>query len=138
VWDIDSGERVQALWGHPGIVYAVAWSQTGAMLVSGGSDGMLHWWDIQRGKRVRVCKAHQGTVQSLKVSSDGHRLASCGDDGAIMLWNLFSSEHLQTLRRNRPYERLNITGIRGVTEAQKTSLRTLGAFEEKEVASETV
>jgi len=133
VWDIHSGERVRVLWGHPGIVYAVAWSQNGAMLVSGGSDGMLHWWDIQRGKRVRVCEAHQGTVQSLKVSPDGHKLASCGDDGAIMLWNLFSGEHLQTLRRDRPYERLNITGIRGVTEAQKMTLRALGAFEETSI-----
>ena len=58
-------------------------------------------------------------------------MASCGDDGAITLWNLHSGEHLQTLRRDRPYERLNITGIRGLTEAQKTSLRALGAIEKR-------
>jgi hypothetical protein len=39
------------------------------------------------------------------------------------------TDHL-TLRRDRPYERLDITGIRGVTEAQKASLLALGAFEE--------
>jgi hypothetical protein len=33
------------------------------------------------------------------------------------------------LRRDRPYERLNITGIRGLTEAQKATLRALGAME---------
>jgi WD40 repeat protein len=75
-------------------------------------------------------EAHQGTVQSLKVSPEGSRLTSCGDDGAILLWDLHSGEQLQTLRRDRPYERLNITGIRGVTEAQKASLRALGAIEE--------
>ena len=48
---------------------------------------------------------------------------------AIMLWDLESGEHLRTLRRDRPYERLNITGIRGLSNAQKASLRTLGAFE---------
>jgi len=37
------------------------------------------------------------------------------------------------VRRDRPYERLNITGIRGVTEAQKTTLCALGAFEETSV-----
>jgi len=56
-------------------------------------------------------------------------LASCGDDGAITLWNLESGEQLRTLRRDRPYERLTITGIRGLTEAQKATLRALGAIE---------
>ena len=56
-------------------------------------------------------------------------VATTGGDGAITLWNLHSGEHLRTLRRDRPYERLDITGIRGVTQAQKASLRALGAME---------
>jgi WD40 repeat protein len=80
-----------------------------------------------------VQEAHQGTVHSLKVSPDGSFLASCGDDGAITIWDLESGEHVRTLRRDRPYERLNITGIRGLTEAQKATLRALGAFEDMSV-----
>jgi WD40 repeat protein len=99
------------------------------MLVSGGSDGMLRWWDVERGECVQMREAHQGTVQSLKVSPDGRSLASCGDDGAINVWELGSGEHLRILRRDRPYERLDITGMRGVTQAQKESLRALGAIE---------
>jgi WD40 repeat protein len=105
------------------------------VLLSGGSDGMLRWWDLQLGECVRVRKAHQGAVQSLKSSPDGHRLASCGDDGVINVWDLQSGDLLQTLRRDRPYERLDITGIRGVTQAQKASLRALGAIEDAAVDS---
>ncbi len=85
---------------------------------------------MQSGECVRVQEAHQGTVHSLKRSPDGSMLASCGDDGAIRLWDLESGELLQTLRRDRLYERLNITGIRALAEAQKAALRALGAFEE--------
>jgi len=90
---------------------------------------MLRWWDTQSRECLRVLKGHQGTVQSLKVSPDGKTLASSGDDNAIQLWDLQSGEHLQTLRRDRLYERLDISGMKGVTEAQKVMLRALGAIE---------
>jgi hypothetical protein len=35
----------------------------------------------------------------------------------------------RTLRRDRPYERLDVTGVKGLTEAQKTTLHALGAIE---------
>jgi WD40 repeat protein len=75
-------------------------------------------------------QGHQGAVQALRISPDGHGLASCGDDGAIQVWDLESGELLRTLRRDRPYERLTITGVQGLTEAQKATLRALGALEE--------
>jgi len=135
VWDAQSGERLQA-WSEPNaIVYALAWSPTGAVLVSGGSDGSMRWWDAQHGECLALRQGHQGAVQSLRVSPDGRRLASCGDDNTIQVWDLESGEHLRTLRRDRPYERLNITGIREVTEAQKTTLRALGAIEDVPVNS---
>ncbi len=130
VWDAQGAERLQALSGHAGIVFAVAWSKRGDLLVSGGSDGMLRWWDVQRGECVAMRKGHHAGVQSLRVSPGGHLLASCGDDNAIKVWDLQSAELLRTLRPDRPYERLTITGIRGLTEAQKATLRALGAVED--------
>jgi WD40 repeat protein/tetratricopeptide (TPR) repeat protein len=133
VWDANRGERLYALEGHPSIVYAVVWSSSEELLVSGDGDGTLRWWDIRQQECIRVREAHQGTIHSLRRSPDGSKLASCGDDGAIMLWDIHSGEYLQTLRRDRPYERLNITGIRGLTEAQKATLRNLGAIEDHPV-----
>ncbi|GHO90156.1 hypothetical protein KSF_002040 [Reticulibacter mediterranei] len=131
VWNAQSGERTQTLKGHPDSVFAVAWNKRGDLLISGGSDGRIRWWEVQSGECLRVCEGHQGAVQSLKISPDGRLLASSGDDSAIRLWDLESAEPQGTLRRDRPYERLNITGTRGLTEAQKITLRTLGAIEEK-------
>jgi len=119
--------------GQSGLASAVVWGSSGERLISGGGDGTLRWWEVQSGECVREpClgdryrETHQGTVQALKVSPDGSRLASCGDDGTIRLWDLQSGEPPHTLRRDLPYERLTITGIRGLTEAQKASLQALG------------
>ena len=56
-------------------------------------------------------------------------MASCGDDGAINVWELESGEHLRTLQQDRPYERLDIGGVQGLTEAQRATLRALGVIE---------
>jgi WD40 repeat protein len=130
VWKMQSGERVHIVAGHADVVSSVVWSPCGKVLISGDSDGRLRWWEVESGQCLRVREGHQGMVQALKVCPDGSMLASCGDDGAIRLWDLHSGESLRTLQRDRPYERLNITGIRGLSHAQKASLHALGAFEE--------
>jgi WD40 repeat protein len=133
LWDAYSGERLHIFADAPGSVLALDWSPRGELLVSGSSDGMLRWWDVQSGECVRKREGHQGAVQSLRISHDGHRLASCGDDNTIKIWDLESGDLLRTLRRDRPYERLTITGVKGLTEAQKATLRALGAIEDLSV-----
>ena len=136
VWDMGNqrtspyGELVQTFKGHPDSVFALAWGPTGEVLVSGGSDGTIHWWDVLTGKCLRMREGHDGGVWSLKVSLDGLLLASSGNDATIRVWDLESAKLLRTLRHDRPYERLNITAIRGLNEAEIASLRALGAFDE--------
>lgn len=137
VWAMARSERMDALGPHPGLVTAVAWGtadHTGEpLLISGGADGQLRWWAVQSGLCLRTCPAHEGAIHALRRSPDGTQLASCGDDGAIMLWDLQSGAHQRTLRRDRPYERLNIRGLTGITPAQRTALLSLGAVEDESV-----
>jgi WD40 repeat protein/transcriptional regulator with XRE-family HTH domain len=130
VWDVETRKVIRSIVEPTSIIYAVAWGPGGNLLISGGSDGMLRWWEVHSGECVQARQAHQGTIRSLRRSPDGRWLASCGDDGAIILWDLHSGEYLRTLRRDRPYERVNITGIEGLTEAQKETLQALGAIED--------
>jgi hypothetical protein len=44
-----------------------------------------------------------------------------------VLWDLQTGAFVQSLRRDRPYERMDITGLTGITDAQRTSLLGLGA-----------
>ena len=56
-------------------------------------------------------------------------VASCGNDGAIGIRDVQTGALLKTLRRDRPYERMDITGIRGLNDTQKAALYSLGAVE---------
>jgi hypothetical protein len=129
IWDVERGQRLRSLEGHAGAVCELAWDPGGELLISAAHDGTLRWWEARSGRCVRARQAHQGPVQSLRRSPDGTKLATCGDDGAVTVWELQSGASIQTLRRDRPYERLDITAIEGLTEAQLAMVRALGAVE---------
>jgi WD40 repeat protein len=130
IWDTQSWKLIRALEDPNELVFGVAWNADGERLVSAGSDGILRWWNPRSGECILSRQGHEGPVQSLRTSPDGRFLASCGDDGAIQIWEMDTGAHISTLRRDRPYERLNITGVKGLTDAQKLTLRMMGAVEE--------
>jgi WD40 repeat protein len=125
LWDASSGDLLRSLVGHPSHVFAIDWSPQGDILVSAGIDGTLRWWNVERGVCVYVRQGHQGWINSIAISLNGEMLASCGHDGLTQLWGMSSAD--------RPYERLSLVNVTGLTEAQKTTLRALGALEEASV-----
>jgi hypothetical protein len=65
----------------------------------------------------------------MKLSPDETMMATRGLDGRLLICDAQSGEVLKTLRRDRPYERMDITGVTGLTTAQVASLKALGAVE---------
>ena len=129
VWR-EEGQMLHQVWqAHTDQVHSIAFSPHERTLASGSLDGSVKLWDIESGTLLWSSWQTKGTT-CLAFAPDGSLLASCGDDGAIMLWNLERGEHLRTLRRDRPYERLTITGIQGLTQAEIATLRALGATED--------
>jgi WD40 repeat protein len=129
LWDAETGAQIGTFAGHASTVFRVAWSRDGTLLLSGGMAGTIRWWDVEGGTALHTRQAHQGWVRSLAGSPDGRTLVSSGEDASIQLWDIQRAELIRTLHIDRPYERLDISGISGLTEAQKGSLRALGAVE---------
>jgi WD40 repeat protein len=62
-------------------------------------------------------------------SQDRLTLVSSSFDETVKLWDVQTGECLKTMRSPRPYEGMNITGVTGLTDAQKGTLKALGAVE---------
>jgi WD40 repeat protein len=78
---------------------------------------------------LHTLTGHTNCVKSVAFTPDGATMVSSSADETIRHWSVASGQCLQTLRSDRPYERMNITGITGVTAAQKQALKALGAVE---------
>lgn len=113
----------------------MAWSPDGATLASGSQDYTIKLWDVCTGEVLRTLVGHSYWVSALMYapnhacSSKSPVLASGSADETIKLWDTETGRCLKTLRGIRPYESMNITGVLGITEAQKVALKALGAVE---------
>ncbi|HMA34253.1 MAG TPA: helix-turn-helix domain-containing protein [Chloroflexia bacterium] len=129
LWETASGRLLATLQGHTGLVCGVALSGDGQFVASGGFDGTVRLWDAASGRLLATLEGHTGAVWAVALSGDGQLVASGSFDGTVRLWEASSGTFLRTLRRDRPYERMDITDLTGITPAQRASLIALGAVE---------
>jgi WD40 repeat protein len=129
LWDTRSGECLGDLRGHTGGVWSVAVSQNGDRVGTAGFDGTVRLWDTRTLRMMSALRGHVGGVWSVAFDQSGRVLASAGVDGSTVVWNVQESAPLVTLRRDRLYERLDVTRLTGITEAQAGALVALGAVD---------
>ena len=82
---------------------------------------------------VNFCseREHLLLQQTLRESRRGLTLWNCNtDQGCTQTLKGSLRECLRTLQVPRPYEGMNITGVTGLTEAQKSTLKMLGAVDD--------
>ena len=133
LWEASTGRLLATLQGHTGPIRGLALSEDGGLLASGGTDGTVRVWEAPSGRLLATLQGHTGGVWGVALSKDGRLLASGSLDGTIRLWDTQRSPGsdacLRTLQEDRRYERMDITSLTGVTEAQRAALVALGAVE---------
>ena len=129
LWNIHASECLKTLQAHTDRVRAVAFSPDGQTLASASSDQTVKLWDIDTDECLKTFQGHTDSLRSVAFSPDGETLASSSRDETIKLWDVKTGECLKTLS-DRPYEGMNITGVTGLTEAEKATLKALGAVED--------
>lgn len=128
-WDIQSGQCSGTFTGHQDWIFSIAVSPNGAWLASGGADQVIRLWTIRTGQCQMELMGHSEKVYAVTFSQDGHWLASASQDGSIRLWDTQTGQCLQTLIPMKLYEGLNITKTKGLTPAQRSTLKSYGAIE---------
>ncbi len=129
LWNIHTGHCTETLTGHQMAVTSVVFSPTGTQIASASLDQTVRIWDTQTGECISILKGHSKGVWSVDFSPDGQYLISGSKDETIKYWNLKTGEAVNTLEIKKLYENMNILGTTGLTDAQRNTLRLLGATE---------
>jgi WD40 repeat protein len=137
LWKVGDGTCLKILKGHHKGVWSNSFSPDGHMLATSSEDKTIKVWDIDTALCTKTLQGHSNGVWTVDFRPIGgaspqeiaHILASGSQDETIQLWDVETGENLKTLKAESPYEGMNIEGIRGLSNAQKTSLKALGAQE---------
>jgi WD40 repeat protein len=99
-------------------------------LVSGSVDQTIRRWNLQTCECTQMT-GHTGIVYSIAMSASIPKeiVFSGSFDESIKVWNLETEHCFLSMRSPRPYEGMQITKVKGLTQAQKLTLKALGAVE---------
>lgn len=131
LWEVKTGRCLQVFSGHTHRIWSVAFSPDGQTIATGSEDMTVRLWNVNGGEALHVLRGHAGWIWSVAFSPAGQFVASGSDDGTVRLWEVQTGVFVCMLRDEQPCERMDITGIQGISESQKATLRTLGAFEQR-------
>ncbi|MCE7986490.1 MAG: NACHT domain-containing protein [Caldilinea sp. CFX5] len=130
VWQVGEVAPPLLLPGHQHRIQSVAFSPDGQRLATASFDHTVRLWDLQNQSQIRTLLGHSNHVLAVAFSADGALVASASEDETIRFWDSQTGEPLSVLPMPGPYAGMNITGVTGISEAQKAALRALGAVEE--------
>jgi WD40 repeat protein len=129
LWDIHTGTCRRIFQGHTGQIVCILFTADGSRMISGSSDRTIKIWHLVTGDCLATLQNHQNWVWSLSLSHDDRTLLSGSQDETINCWDIATGECRQALRPARPYEGTIVTEVKGLTEAEMSTLKALGAVE---------
>ncbi len=132
IWDTSNGNCLNTLKEHTSRVRSINFSCDGNYLVSCDDDHTVKLWDVRDLAKISLIKnwqVHNDRVWSVAFSPDSKYIASCSSDQTIRLWDI-QTYYDPLILRVQPYNGMSITGIKGLTEQQKSTLKILGAVED--------
>ena len=129
VWVTSTGECLKTLYGHSNWIWSVAFCSDGNTIASGSEDQTVKLWDVSTSECLKTLNDRERKIYSVAFSPEGNTIATGDQEGIIKIWGKKEGECLMTMRSDRPYERMNIRGVRGLTDDQKAMLKALGATE---------
>ena len=92
-----SGQRIQRLEGHPGVVSALAFSPKGSLLASANGDETATIRLALDGQLVSTLTGATGPLFAVSFSPDGLLVAAAGDDNRVRMWDVASGVLRRTL-----------------------------------------
>ncbi|MEX0270623.1 NB-ARC domain-containing protein [Leptolyngbyaceae cyanobacterium UHCC 1019] len=129
LWQVETGDCLRVWDAHQGSIAAIAFHPQGHCFASASLDGTVKLWDIHSGTCLQTLAEQIDYNNALLFSPDGRLLSVGSRNGTCTIFEVETGNRHLILHIPRPYEGMMITDATGLTDAQRLTLKTLGAIE---------
>jgi len=126
LWDMEEEALVQVEMSHTDWVRSLAFSPDSQQLVSTAINHEICLWELETGKNLYRRQDGESAV----FHPDGQIFATSTAKWSIHLWNTATGERVGELEAEKPFHGTNIMNIKGISPAQRETLKLMGAIEE--------
>jgi WD40 repeat protein len=92
LWDLGSGEQRATPKSHRKMVWSVAFSPDGTLVLSGAKDGTVCVWETASGRLLASYNWDIGTIHHVRFAPDGMTAAVAGHTGTVIVWDVDPSD----------------------------------------------
>ncbi|MEM7726734.1 MAG: NB-ARC domain-containing protein [Cyanobacteria bacterium P01_A01_bin.45] len=128
LWNTNSGQCIQTLGNFGKPIVSMAFSHDSKLIAYGSFDGTVTVWDINNNKSIAILQEKFSSPWSLAFNTDSNLLIVGRDGEIIQLWDINTGEIVGSFWGDRPLERVNMTGVTGLTSSTTASLKKLGVI----------
>jgi WD40 repeat protein len=96
--DAKTNQLLRLLEGHPGVIFATAFSPDGKTIATGSRDRAINLWNAEKGTLLNTLVGHTGEVVSLAFTRDGSTLVSASKDDTVKVWNVAAGQLLRSIQ----------------------------------------
>jgi WD40 repeat protein len=97
LWDFATGNLIDTIPAHIGMVETLAYTSDGRRLASGGTDKSIKIWDTKTNRFLLNMEGHTDALTSLAFIRGDKVLVSGSEDGTIKLWRAASDEDMKNV-----------------------------------------
>ena len=130
--DITRNKEICCLEGHQGWVWSAIFLEND-LVATGSQDGTIKIWKVnyleEEVSCIKTIYAHKSWVVSLQYSKKYKKIYSASADEKVKIWNLDKLEYCGEFFIDKPYDKMKITSVKGITLSEKESLIKLGSIQ---------
>ena len=130
LWDYANAE-IERSWESIPVPQSMALHMDAGLIATGDTEGQIYLSNFATEKPFARMDNGGEAVTALAFHPGGNIIASGDPNGTVRLWSVDSGARLQTFRIERPYEQMDITGVIGLSDSQKSMLRAFGAIQDR-------
>eukprot|EP00747_Dinoflagellata_sp_TGD_P027819 gnl/TRDRNA2_/TRDRNA2_132842_c0_seq1.p1 gnl/TRDRNA2_/TRDRNA2_132842_c0~~gnl/TRDRNA2_/TRDRNA2_132842_c0_seq1.p1 ORF type:complete len:460 (+),score=49.70 gnl/TRDRNA2_/TRDRNA2_132842_c0_seq1:105-1484(+) len=87
IWSLESGECLQQLLGHEGIILSAVFSPDRMFVLTASGDSLAKLWRVSDGVCSQTYTGHSDAVRSAHFSPDGCQVLTASNDKTAKVWN---------------------------------------------------